>query len=136
MVFVANNDHIDEENHHRDTPDHCHRSLENIINNGREIAWFETCTESVGCNNESQGGKECRNDTLYQHSYPRDPIGIHFAHHGWHTAVETRDEEEATEGVVVDSSVEDEEANKDEVDEPTEDGSSGTKGELYSFGYS
>src|SRR6266550_677588 len=31
MVLVTNNDHINEQDHHRDAPDHRHRCLENVV---------------------------------------------------------------------------------------------------------
>ncbi len=53
---LPNDNHIHEEDHHRDTPDHCHCSLQDIINHRREIGWFESGRQSIGHQNKGQDG--------------------------------------------------------------------------------
>ena len=131
---VPDNDHIDEEDHHRDTPDHGHGCLQDIVDDRREIGWFKAGRQRVGHQDEGQDGEEARDTALHQHGHPGHAVAVDFAHHGGQTPVQARHEEQSSKGIVIHGGVEDEEADEDDVDQDPQEGSRATKALLYSFG--
>ena len=71
---------------------------------------------------------------LHQHGDPGHPVGIDFAHECRQTAVQAGDEEQASKRVVIDGGIEDEKADKDDVDEDPQERSRRAKALLYGFG--
>ena len=114
---LPDDDHIDKEDHHRDTPDHGHGCLQDIIHHRREIGWFKASRQGVGHQDEGQDGEKARDAALHQHGHPGHAVAVDFAHHGGQTPIQARHEEQSSEGIVIHCCVEDEEADEDDVDQ-------------------
>ena len=129
---MPDDDRIDEEDHHRNTPDHGHGCLQ-IIHHRREIGWFKARRQRVWHQDECQDGEEARDAALHQHGHPGHAVAVDFAHHGGQAPIQTRHEEQSSEGIVIHRGVEDEEADEDDVDQDTQERSSAAKSLLNGF---
>src|SRR5579883_523503 len=89
VKLVTDDDHINKEDHHRNTPDHRYRCLQNVVDYRRKVRRLEANPERVRSNDKRYHGKEGGDNALHQHSHPGNPVGVHFAHNRGHAPVQT-----------------------------------------------
>jgi len=126
-IFAADDEHVDEEEHHREAPDHHNRRLGEDADHRGEVGGGHAQRQRVGQDDEEQERERGGDPTLHQHSDSRDATAVEPAHESWQAPIQPADEDQAGERVVVDRGGKDEEPDEHQCHQEAERRSEGTE---------
>ena len=126
-ILATDDEHVDEEQDHREAPDHHNRRLGEDADHRGEVGGGHAQRQRVGQDDEEQERERRGDPTLHQHSDSRNATLIEVAHEGGEPPIQAADEDQAGERVVVDRGGKDEEPDEDERHQEAERRSEGTE---------